>query len=131
MLNRPTLSIAGAMRAFATLSLGAVLAVSSAVTAFAQNVPVVRDAEIEALVRDYARPIFKAAGLSNAGIQIILVNDTSFNAFVAGRRLFINTGALMQAETPNEIIGVIAHEVGHIAGGHQQRLRDQLERAKI
>ncbi|MHA6684253.1 M48 family metalloprotease [Mesorhizobium sp. A556] len=129
-LSRPTLTFAGTMRAFATLSLGAVMAVASAVTAFAQNVPVVRDAEIEALVRDYARPIFKAAGLSNAGIQIILVNDTSFNAFVAGRRLFINTGALMQAETPNEIIGVIAHEVGHIAGGHQQRLRDQLERAK-
>lgn len=118
------------MRAFATLSLGVAMAVSGAVSAFAQNVPVVRDAEIEALVRDYARPIFKAAGLSNAGIEIILVNDTSFNAFVAGRRLFINTGALMQSETPNEIIGVIAHEVGHIAGGHQQRLRDQLERAK-
>jgi predicted Zn-dependent protease len=129
-LPRQTLTLAGAMRAFATLSLGAVLAVAGSVTAFAQNVPVVRDAEIEALVRDYARPIFKAAGLSNAGIQIILVNDSSFNAFVAGRRLFINTGALMQAETPNEIIGVIAHEVGHIAGGHQQRLRDQLERAK-
>jgi predicted Zn-dependent protease len=129
-LPRQTLTLAGAMRAFATLSLGAVLAVAGTVTAFAQNVPVVRDAEIEALVRDYARPIFKAAGLSNAGIQIILVNDSSFNAFVAGRRLFINTGALMQAETPNEIIGVIAHEVGHIAGGHQQRLRDQLERAK-
>jgi len=60
----------------------------------------------------------------------VLVNDSSFNAFVAGRRLFINTGALMQAETPNEIIGVIAHECGHLAGGHQQRLRDQLERAK-
>ena len=94
--------------------------------AYAQgNVPVVRDAEIEALVRDYARPIFKAAGLSKSGIDIILVNDPRFNAFVAGRRMFINTGALLQAETPNEIIGVIAHEAGHIAGGHQERLRDR------
>ena len=56
-----------------------------------------RDAEIEALVRDYARPIFKAAGLSKSGIDIILVNDPGFNAFVAGRRMFINTGALLQS----------------------------------
>jgi len=49
---------------------------------------------------------------------------------VAGRRIFIHTGALLTAETPNEIIGVIAHEVGHLAGGHQHRLRDQLARAQ-
>lgn len=95
-----------------------------------QRVPIVRDAEIEALVRDYARPILNAAGLSKSGIEIILVNDQSFNAFVAGRRMFINTGALMTSETPNEIIGVIAHEAGHIAGGHQERLRQQLARAQ-
>ncbi len=94
------------------------------------SVPVVRDAEIEALVRDYARPIFKAAGLANSGINIILVNDQRFNAFVAGRRMFINTGALLESETPNEIIGVIAHEAGHIAGGHQERLREQIARAQ-
>lgn len=95
-----------------------------------QRVPIVRDAEIEALVRDYARPILKAAGLSTRGIDIILVNDQRFNAFVAGRRMFINTGALMISETPNEIIGVIAHEAGHIAGGHQERLRQQLATAQ-
>ncbi len=65
-----------------------------------------------------------------SGIDIILVNDRRFNAFVAGRRIFINTGALLKAETPNEIIGVLAHEAGHIAGGHQERLRDQLARAQ-
>ncbi len=130
MLSRPKSTIAGAARFLATLSLAAAVAIAGSVSAFAQGVPVVRDAEIEALVRDYARPIFKAAGLANDGIDIVLVNDPSFNAFVTGRRLFINTGALMEAETPNEIIGVIAHEAGHIAGGHQQKLRDQLERAK-
>lgn len=130
MLSRPRSTIAQAARVFATLSLGVAVAMASSATAFAQNVPVVRDAEIEALVRDYARPIFRAAGLANDGIDIVLVNDTSFNAFVAGRRMFINTGALMTAETPNQIIGVIAHEAGHIAGGHQQKLREQLERAK-
>ncbi|MER8729246.1 M48 family metalloprotease [Mesorhizobium sp. M1227] len=130
MLSRPKSTIARTARALAMLSLAAVVAMAGSVNAFAQNVPVVRDAEIEALVRDYARPIFKAAGLSGDAINIVLVNDQSFNAFVAGRRLFINTGALMTAETPNEIIGVIAHEAGHIAGGHQQKLREQLERAK-
>lgn len=96
----------------------------------AQGLPIVRDAEIEALVRDYAKPILQAAGLSKAGVDIILVNDRRFNAFVDGRRIFINTGALMMAETPNEIIGVIAHETGHLAGGHQNKLREQLARAQ-
>jgi len=116
-------------RAAGTALLAVVTLASVVVGAVAQNVPVVRDAEIEALVREYARPILKAAGL-NAGLDIVLVNDPSFNAFVAGRRMFINTGALLAAETPNEIIGVIAHEAGHIAGGHQERLRLQLARAQ-
>lgn len=91
---------------------------------------IVRDAEIEALVRDYARPILQAAGLAKANIGIVLVNDQAFNAFVDGRRLFINAGTLMTAETPNEVIGVIAHEAGHLAGHHQELLRQQLARAQ-
>ncbi len=110
------------------------IAVTSVLPAFAQSrgggVPIVRDAEIEALVADYAAPILKAAGLGGRGVRVILVNSQSFNAFVDGRRIFINTGAIMQAETPNEIIGVIAHESGHLAGGHQERLREQLSRAR-
>ena len=108
------------------------LVAGATIAAHAQqrSLPVVRDAEIETLLRDYAKPIFAAAGLQNAGVDIVLVNDPSFNAFVAGRRMFINTGALLTAETPSEIIGVIAHEAGHLAGGHQERLRDQLARAQ-
>ncbi|WP_062202694.1 M48 family metalloprotease [Aureimonas sp. AU12] len=94
------------------------------------RLPVVRDAEIEALVKDYATPILKAAGLSPNRVEIVLVNDLNFNAFVAGRRIFINTGTILESETPNETIGVIAHEVGHLAGGHQERLRDQIARAQ-
>ncbi len=115
-----------------TLRVATMIAVAAvSLPAFAQSsVPVVRDAEIEELVTDYARPILKVAGLQKSNIEIILVNDSSFNAFVDGRRLFINTGALLTAESPNEIIGVIAHEAGHLAGGHQERLRDQLRRAQ-
>jgi predicted Zn-dependent protease len=115
---------------FATALSSGFLAGSTGAQAQQGRVPVVSDAEIEALMRDYARPILKAAGLSKTGVDIILVNDRSFNAFVVGRRMFINTGAIQIAETPNEIIGVIAHEAGHIAGGHQERLRQQLEKAK-
>jgi len=96
-----------------------------------RGLPLVRDAEIEALIQDYTRPIFKVAGLNKGGVEVFLLNRTDFNAFVTGTRMFINTGAIMQAETPNEIIGVFAHETGHIIGGHLVRLRDRLEKAKI
>lgn len=118
------------LMAIALLVAQFLLAPLSPADAQQKRLPVVRDAEIEALVREYARPILGAAGLSRSGVEIILVNDRAFNAFVAGRRMFINTGALLIAETPNEIIGVIAHEAGHIAGGHQERLREQLARAQ-
>jgi predicted Zn-dependent protease len=134
MQIRSSLSAAFAVALRSAAAITAALPVVASVPTVAaaqqqQNLPIVRDAEIEALVRDYARPILKAAGLERSNIEIVLVNDRRFNAFVAGRRIFINTGALLQAETPNEIIGVLAHESGHIAGGHQERLREQLERA--
>ena len=92
--------------------------------------PIIRDAEIEQLLREYTQPILQAAGLSKQNIQVVIINDRGFNAFVAdGRRIFVNAGALMEAETPNEIIGVLAHETGHIAGGHLVRLREQIAAA--
>ncbi len=91
----------------------------------------IRDAEIEALLQDYARPVLDAAGLGSQNIHIHLVNSRSFNAFVVdGRNMFIHVGAIMQAETPNQLIGVMAHEAGHIAGGHLSRLRALMERAQ-
>lgn len=96
-----------------------------------RGISLIRDAEIEALLRDYAAPLFKAANMRRGAVDMLIVNNPQFNAFVVGRRLFINTGALLQSESPNEIIGVIAHEIGHIAGGHQERMADQLKSAKI
>src|SRR5689334_12514752 len=78
-----------------------------------------RDAEIEQLLRDYSRPILRAAGLEQQNIQVVIINNPTFNAFVAdGHRSFVNYGALMQSQTPNQLIGVLAHETGHLAGGH-------------
>jgi predicted Zn-dependent protease len=92
--------------------------------------PIIRDAEIEQLLREYTQPILKAAGLAQQNVHVIIINDRSFNAFVAdGHRIFINSGALMQAKTPNEVIGVLAHESGHIAGGHLARMREQMANA--
>jgi predicted Zn-dependent protease len=93
--------------------------------------PLVRDAEIEGLLKDYTAPIFAAAGLGRKSIKIYLVNKPEFNAFVTGRLMFINLGAIQTALVPNEIIGVIAHETGHIVGGHLHRLRDRVEKAQI
>jgi predicted Zn-dependent protease len=96
-----------------------------------KGLPIIRDTEAEQLLRDYTRPILRAAGLEKQNIQIVIINESVFNAFVAdGRRIFVNYGALMQSETPNQIIGVLAHETGHLAGGHLARLREQLARAQ-
>lgn len=93
--------------------------------------PVIRDTEIEQLLRDYTQPILKSAGLTNQNVKVVIINDQSFNAFVMdGKRIFVNTGALMESQTPNQIIGVLAHETGHIAGGHLARLRDELANAQ-
>src|SRR6188768_4536050 len=72
------------------------------------GLPVIRDAEIEQLLRDYSQPVLRAAGLAQQNIQVTLINDRSFNAFVMdGRRIFMNSGALMEATTPNQVIGVL------------------------
>jgi predicted Zn-dependent protease len=93
--------------------------------------PVIRDTEAEQLLRDYTRPILRTAGLEKQNIQVVIINESVFNAFVAdGRRIFVNHGAIMQSETPNQIIGVLAHETGHLAGGHLSKLREQLAQAQ-
>ncbi len=97
----------------------------------AQALPLIRDAEIEQLLRDYTHPVLRAAGLAQRNIRVVIINDRGFNAFVIdAKRIFINAGALMDAETPNQIVGVLAHETGHIAGGHLSKLRGELASAQ-
>ncbi|HRY05305.1 MAG TPA: M48 family metalloprotease, partial [Beijerinckiaceae bacterium] len=118
--------------ALAALTALSVLAGAAPPAAAQQGVAIIRDAETEQLLREYVTPIFRAAGINTNAAKIILVGNRSFNAFVAnGQKIFINTGALMEAKTPNEIIGVLAHESGHIAGGHLVRLHQELARAQI
>ncbi len=95
-----------------------------------QRISFIRDAEVESTIRAYATPVFTVAGLDPAAIGVHLVNDRSLNAFVAnGLNMFFNTGLLTKAETPEQVIGVIAHETGHISGGHLARIRDNMQNA--
>jgi predicted Zn-dependent protease len=116
------------------VTVAAALALAPMVPALAQEnkgPPILRDAESEALLREYTRPILRAAGLEKQNIQMVIINDSAFNAFVAdGRRIFVNYGAIMQSETPNQLIGVLAHETGHLAGGHLAKMREQLAQAQ-
>jgi len=120
------------VRAAAAAIAGLIALTPSARAQMPGGLPIIRDTEIENLLRDYARPLFRAAGVGGSQTNVIIVNNRGFNAFVAnGRRIFINAGAILDSRTPNELIGVMAHETGHIAGGHLARLREAVERAQI
>ncbi|HWW49440.1 MAG TPA: M48 family metalloprotease [Xanthobacteraceae bacterium] len=123
------------MKRLAAVALAAAIACTSfkAEAQQGQNkgLPLIRDAEIEQLLREYSQPILRAAGLGQHNIQVVIIREGSFNAFVAdGRRIFINHGALLQSKTPNQVIGVFAHETGHIAGGHLAKMREEVARAQ-
>ncbi len=121
-----------------------VAALTAAAVAFGTTVPsfsqagggrslsLLRDAEAETLIADYARPLLKAAGLGAATMQVKLVNDDTYNAFVAdSRHIFINAGAIIDSTVPNQLIGVLAHEIGHMAANHLAQLRSELRRLQI
>lgn len=86
---------------------------------------ILRDAETEALLRDMAAPLVEASGLEPGNVDIVLINDPSINAFVAGgQAVYIHSGLIDAADTANEVQGVIAHELGHITGGHVVRFNE-------
>jgi predicted Zn-dependent protease len=98
----------------------------------AEGISLVRDAETESMLREYSTPIWRAAGLTPSSIRVYLVNDNSINAFVAaGQRLFVNTGLITEVDSPNELIGVIAHETGHMAGGHLVRSQEAMSGMRL
>jgi predicted Zn-dependent protease len=109
------------------LCLGGFLSITPA---HAQNI--IRDAEIESSLRTISTPIFNASGLNPAQVRIVVINEDVINAFVAGgQNLFLYTGLILEAENVGELAGVIAHESGHMAGGHLVRMRGAAERASV
>ncbi len=116
--------VQGAAMAF----FAAVFSIATSSNASAQSL--IRDAEIEETLRLYTEPLLRAAGLDPDDVTIYIVNDPSINAFVAGgQNIFVHTGLILAADNPNEIIGVLAHETGHIAGGHLARSREAMQQA--
>lgn len=92
----------------------------------------IRDAEVEQTLRNYATPVFEKAGLNPSSISIYIVNDEALNAFVmGGSNIFVNTGLILQSPRPEMVIGVLAHETGHISGGHLVRSVQAQEQAQI
>ena len=91
----------------------------------------IRDAEIEHTIRLYASPLLRAAGYEPEEVNLHIVNDKAVNAFVTrGQRIFLTSGLLMTAESPEQIAGVLAHEIGHITGGHLARLGGAVDDAR-
>lgn len=108
-----------------------ILALSAVSIAPARATGFIRDAEIEKLISDYAKPLMMAAGLQPDRVGIALVNDRNMNAFVAnGQNMYIHTGLILEAEEPNMVIGVLAHEIGHITGGHLARGGEAMSKAQ-
>ena len=93
---------------------------------------IIRDAEIETTIREFTDPVFVAAGLDTHAVHVYLLDVDDINAFVAGgMNVFIYTGLLIRTQRPNQLVGVVAHETGHIAGGHLARFQGALRNATI
>ena len=128
---RPAKPASRAVALIAAVAVALASVPARAQTGSTAGIPIIRDAEIEQLLRDYTAPLLKAAGLANQNVQVVIINQNVFNAFVMdAHRIFIFTGALKQAKTPNELIGVFAHEMGHIVGGHLSKMRQEMANAQ-
>ena len=112
-----------------TVATACVLAVATHASSLAQSL--IRDTEIEHMLRDYSDPILEAAGLRPADVDLYIVADPTLNAFVTGgQNIFLHTGIILESETPNQLKGVIAHEAGHISGAHLARVGDGISAAQ-
>ena len=107
------------------------LGISLAYATSASGRSLIRDSEIEQTLNRLSTPIFRAAGLAPQTVDLYIIHDRSLNAFVTGgRNIFLHTGLLIELDTPEELLGVIAHEVGHITGGHEARRAINLRNAR-
>jgi predicted Zn-dependent protease len=110
------------------LMLGLVLFFATVQPAAAQSL--LRDSETELLFKDVSDPLIVAAGLDPKSVKVVLINDPEINAFVAqGQVVYIHSGLLTAADNVNQLQGVIAHELGHVAGGHAIRIYDGVNKA--
>jgi len=118
------------MRFLKAFAVACVTAAASVSPAWAQSL--IRDTEIEHMLRDYTDPLLVAAGLQPNDVNLYIIADPTINAFVTGgQNIFTHTGTIVQAETPNQLKGVLAHETGHISGAHLARMSDGMQAAQV
>ena len=98
---------------------------------FGNTLSIIRDTQMEEYTLKGVRQLFEAAGLSTNALQVVFINDESLNAFVAGGSVvYIHAGLILKTSTPDEFFGVLAHETGHVLGGHTIRLAREIEKAQ-
>jgi predicted Zn-dependent protease len=98
--------------------------------AAAQDGGSLRDAETERLLRDMVNPLVLAAGMRKDAVDVVIVNDPSVNAFTAGGQvIYVNSGLINEADNANQVQGVLAHELGHIVGGHSITFQNGFDKA--
>jgi predicted Zn-dependent protease len=120
------------MKLFNKLTLALLSLLLAFFPVLAQADSLIRDAEIEDTLRAYGNPIFEMAGLNPKAIHIFIVDDPTINAYVAGgANMFIHTGLILKTDRPSMLIGVMAHETGHMAGGHLAQGTEQLKDAQL
>lgn len=114
-------------------SLAYLLAFAASVVVASQPVAaqsILRDAETEQLLKDMVAPLVEASELEVGNVEVVLINDSSINAFVAGGQvIYVHSGLLETADTANEVQGVLAHELGHITAGHAVRFDERSKAA--
>ncbi len=115
---------------FTKIYIGLIIAIFTLFPIAVQAQSIIRDTEIENYLNEWFAPIFEANGMSPSQVDIILVQSNELNAFVAGgSNIFIYTGLIDRTDHPGELIGVMAHELAHITGGHLVRGRMAIEQA--
>jgi len=119
----------GMTRLIRLLMIGILLLFAAARPALAEQ-EILRDSETELLFRQISKPLIEAAGLDPKSVRVVLLRDDSINAFVAqGQVVYIHSGLLTRADNVNQLQGVIAHELGHVAGGHSIRIYEGAKQA--
>ena len=119
------------MNIFKSLFLSVVLLFMTQSQTFCNTLSIIRDTEMEEYALEGVRKLFEIGGLNGQKAEVVFINDGSINAFItSGSRVFIHTGLLMQSDTPDEFFSVLAHETGHIIGGHSVRLQQEYQRAQ-
>lgn len=126
-------SLARPARRLLSIALAAVVAAGSILPAAAsaqQGVSLIRDTEIEEILLEDSKPLFAAAGMNPNSVEILLVGGKDLQAFAGPGVMGVYTGLILQSENPNQLRGVIAHEIGHLQGGHTFR-RGEMQRAGL